>query len=55
MRRLPQGLIDTIVDNASQDVYAMKVCGLVCKSWLPRSRFYLFSRVAIDADNLPSS
>ncbi|KAF8152853.1 hypothetical protein K438DRAFT_1863947, partial [Mycena galopus ATCC 62051] len=32
----------------------MKVCGLVCKRWLPRSRFHLFSRVVLDAKNLPS-
>ncbi|KAJ6605332.1 hypothetical protein DFH09DRAFT_1017893 [Mycena vulgaris] len=53
MQRFPQELVDTIVDDASEDLYAMKTCGLICKSWLPRSRFHLFSRVVIDADNLP--
>ncbi|KAJ6531662.1 hypothetical protein DFH09DRAFT_1370479 [Mycena vulgaris] len=55
---LPQELVDKVIDDTwhtgSDGVDgAMKACGLVCKSRLHRSRFHLFSRVAIDADNLP--
>ncbi|KAJ7441145.1 hypothetical protein FB451DRAFT_1441614 [Mycena latifolia] len=30
----------------------MKLCGLVCKRWLSRTRCHLFSSICVDADNL---
>ncbi|KAJ7739310.1 hypothetical protein B0H14DRAFT_3515797 [Mycena olivaceomarginata] len=34
------------------DPNAMKACGLVCTSWVPRSRYHLFSSVCVSAKNL---
>ncbi|KAJ7864229.1 hypothetical protein B0H14DRAFT_3862595 [Mycena olivaceomarginata] len=58
MRHFAQELVDDVIDSWAlidrDGADAMKVCGLVCKRWLPRSRFHLFSRVTLDADNLAS-
>ncbi|KAJ7207378.1 hypothetical protein C8J57DRAFT_1004841, partial [Mycena rebaudengoi] len=52
----PQELTDKIIDFAHSDPVAwgkpMKTCGLISKSWGPRTRFHLFSSICIDADNL---
>ena len=40
---IPQELFDTILDFLHNDVAALCSAGLVCKSWLPASRFHLFS------------
>ncbi|KAJ7649412.1 hypothetical protein DFH06DRAFT_553533 [Mycena polygramma] len=58
MLGLPQELVDDILDywvDSDPDGRpdAMRTCGLVCKRWLPRSRFHLFSRVTLDAADLP--
>jgi hypothetical protein len=56
MRELAQELIDEIIDHCyggPGGAAAVNTCGLVCKRWLPRSRSHLFSRVILDADNLP--
>lgn len=53
MRQFPQELTDKVVDH-STDNKALKTCGLVCKAWLPRSRYHLFSRVILTAQNLTS-
>ncbi|KAJ7861051.1 hypothetical protein B0H13DRAFT_2073157, partial [Mycena leptocephala] len=55
MDDLAQELIDQIIDCwnlAEKD--AMGPCGLVCKIWLPRSRYHLFSRVSVNTRNLQS-
>ncbi|KAJ7250168.1 hypothetical protein B0H12DRAFT_1219766 [Mycena haematopus] len=58
MRDFAQELVDDVIDSWAlvdlDSADSMKVCGLVCKRWLPRSRFHLFSQVALDADNLRS-
>ncbi|KAJ6531668.1 hypothetical protein DFH09DRAFT_811682, partial [Mycena vulgaris] len=50
---LPQELVNKVIDEVwhtgpDDGAGAMKACGLVCKSWLHRSRFHLFSRVVVD-------
>ncbi|KAJ7877646.1 hypothetical protein B0H13DRAFT_1535416, partial [Mycena leptocephala] len=51
-----QELFDEIIDHCYEGpggAAAVNTCGFVCKRWLPRSRFHLFSRIILDADNLP--
>ena len=45
--RLPQELLDLIVDILHDDPELLKQCCLVSKSWIPRSRKHLFARVEI--------
>jgi hypothetical protein len=40
-------LIDVIIDMLHADRAALATCALVCKSWLPASRYHLFSKVTI--------
>ncbi|TDL19486.1 hypothetical protein BD410DRAFT_792102 [Rickenella mellea] len=40
-------LTDVIIDYLHDDRRALGTCGLVCRSWLPSSRFHLFSTVQI--------
>jgi hypothetical protein len=42
---IPQKLSDMILDFLHCDAAALRSAGLVCKSWLPRSRFHLFSDI----------
>ena len=42
---IPQELFDMIFDFLYNDVAALCSAGLVCKSWLPVSRFHLFSEI----------
>ena len=45
---IPQELSDTILDFLHDDVTALCSAGLVCKSWLPASRFHLFSDIKLN-------
>ena len=45
---VPQELFDMILDFLHNDVAALRNAGLVCKSWLPTSRFHLFSEIYWD-------
>lgn len=46
--RLPQELIEAIIDCFSDDYQMLKTCSLVAKSWLARSRLYLFNEIALN-------
>ncbi|KAJ7160539.1 hypothetical protein C8R43DRAFT_341001 [Mycena crocata] len=55
MYGLAQELIDEIIDwSRFADADAMKPCGLVCKGWLRRSRYHLFTTVLLSAGNISS-
>lgn len=45
---VPQELVDLIIDNLHDETTALKHCSLVCKSWLPTSRKYIFERLYFD-------
>ena len=45
MLAIPQELCDMIIDFLHDDVEELCSAGLVCKSWLPASRFHLFSEI----------
>jgi hypothetical protein len=44
---IPQELSDVIIDYLHDDRPALGRCGLVCWSWLPSSRFHLFSTIKL--------
>ncbi|KDR76986.1 hypothetical protein GALMADRAFT_267206 [Galerina marginata CBS 339.88] len=39
---VPQELVDAIIDHLHLDIQTLAACGLVCKSWVPSSRYHLF-------------
>lgn len=41
-------LVDIIIDYLHEDKPSLGACGAVCKSWLPPSRYHLFSSVRLD-------
>ncbi|KAJ7094905.1 hypothetical protein C8R43DRAFT_266228 [Mycena crocata] len=43
--RIPSETSDIIIDHLFNDVYTLRQCSLVCKEWLPASRFHIFSIV----------
>ena len=45
--RLPEELMDSIVDLLRNDRKALKICCLVSKSWIPRARTHLFTDIEI--------
>ncbi|KAJ6605367.1 hypothetical protein DFH09DRAFT_1121268 [Mycena vulgaris] len=59
MRDFSQELVDLLIDLVSEateddDITSAAICGLVCKTWLPRSRFHVFRRVRLDGFRLAS-
>ncbi|KAJ7474059.1 hypothetical protein FB451DRAFT_1367080 [Mycena latifolia] len=55
MDELAQELVDHFIDCWNVvDKDAMSSCSLVCKHWVPRSRYHLFSDVSLNIDNLRS-
>ena len=42
---LPQEIFDLVVDHLHDDPTTLRACCLVPKSWIPRTRIHLFSRV----------
>ncbi|KAK0200999.1 hypothetical protein DFS33DRAFT_1094580 [Desarmillaria ectypa] len=45
--QLPNETWDTIIDFLHPDHPSLVVCSLVCRSWLPRSRYHLFKRIVL--------
>ena len=50
--RLPletcEGIIEYVAEDIAQHTRTLHSCALVCRSWVPRSRFFLFQRVHLD-------
>lgn len=44
---LPQELIELIIDFAHDDPRTLRSCALVCRAWLPSSRYHLFSSIIV--------
>ncbi|KAG6816434.1 hypothetical protein H0H87_006096 [Tephrocybe sp. NHM501043] len=54
-RRMPQEVIEIIIERiASFDVPTLRACSLVCKSWLPISRWHLIPAVSLGSKNIRS-
>ncbi|KAJ7062129.1 hypothetical protein C8F01DRAFT_1251944 [Mycena amicta] len=51
MQRFPPELEDTIIDLLHTDPPTLASCGLVCRSWLPSSRYHLYSDILLTAQN----
>lgn len=43
----PQEILEHFIDHLQDDKEALQECSLVCRAWLPRSRYYLFERVTV--------
>ncbi|KAJ6527083.1 hypothetical protein B0H19DRAFT_543061 [Mycena capillaripes] len=57
MREFAQELVDQVIDCwllAENDLKWTRTCGLVCRDWLPRSRYHLFAEVSLSAKSLPT-
>ncbi|KAH7928610.1 hypothetical protein BV22DRAFT_193926 [Leucogyrophana mollusca] len=44
---IPPEITDHIIDHLHEDAEALGTCSLVCKSWLPASRYHLFSIISL--------
>ena len=53
-RPFPPEILDLIVDHLHDEPVALKTCCAVSKSWVPRSRMYLFASVALDVHSGPT-
>ena len=50
--KLPQELIDIIIDHLQDDKRALATCSLVSRTWTPRTRHYLFTNFTLDGKKL---
>jgi hypothetical protein len=54
MKQLATELTDFIIDHLHSDRQSLSVCSLVCRKWLPASRFHLFGTVRVKWFNVHS-
>lgn len=47
--RLPQELVDDILDKLHDEQKTLRSCALVCGAWLPSSRRHLFAKICLKA------
>ncbi|TFK22216.1 hypothetical protein FA15DRAFT_657705 [Coprinopsis marcescibilis] len=47
--RLPQELVDHVIDHLYNDFSTLKSCSSVSKAWSPTSRYHLFTKVSLKA------
>ena len=50
--RLPQELVDQIIDALQDDKRTLATCSLTCQSWVPRSSRYLLRHVRLQAGDI---
>ncbi|KIM86665.1 hypothetical protein PILCRDRAFT_815901 [Piloderma croceum F 1598] len=50
--KIPSELADTIIDCLHDDSRALASCSVVCRAWLPRSRFHLFEHILLEPSRL---
>ncbi|KAF9647765.1 hypothetical protein BDM02DRAFT_2506101 [Thelephora ganbajun] len=50
--RLPQELIEDIIDCLSDDRQMLETCSLVAATWLARSRHHLFNRISLNGKRI---
>ncbi|PBK79477.1 hypothetical protein ARMGADRAFT_884869, partial [Armillaria gallica] len=43
----PPELFDRFIDFLHHDKQALKVCSLVCRTWIPASRFHLLGCITV--------
>lgn len=49
---LPGEIVDTIIDSLHNDQSSLCACGLIARSWLPSSRYHIFSRISLHPRNI---
>jgi hypothetical protein len=54
MKQFPTELIDYIVDFHHSDRKTLSACSLVCRNWLPTSRFHLLGSIYVWKSNVHS-
>jgi hypothetical protein len=47
LKQIPQEIIDQVIDHLYNDRETLRTCALVCRSWVPSSRYHLFGNVDI--------
>jgi hypothetical protein len=52
MPHLPAELIDTVVDFLHDDEESLANCSLVCKEWVPATRYHIFNNLLLDRWNM---
>ncbi|KAJ6578667.1 hypothetical protein DFH09DRAFT_1148045 [Mycena vulgaris] len=55
MKNFPQELIDYILDDLHEDKSSLVHCSLVCRAWLPATRYHLFSDLVLQREPNKSS
>ncbi|KAJ7452689.1 hypothetical protein B0H11DRAFT_282283 [Mycena galericulata] len=50
MSTLPAELVDSVIDLISSSPSMLAACALVCRQWVPRSRYYYFSSIKLVRD-----
>lgn len=48
----PPEIVDQILDHLHADRTALETCALVCKDWLPTSRFHIFRSLRLHSNNI---
>ena len=48
--RLPQELVEGVIDCLADNHPALETCSLVATTWLSRSRHHLFSKISLDSE-----
>jgi hypothetical protein len=43
----PQEVYENIIDHLHEDRPTLRICGLVCRAWVPASRYHLFNEVLV--------
>jgi len=54
VKRLPAELTDRIIDHLHSDKRALAMCSLVCKTWLPASRYHSHTEICLTVHNIQS-
>ncbi|KAJ7144570.1 hypothetical protein C8R44DRAFT_602035, partial [Mycena epipterygia] len=44
---LPSELWDAIIDHLHDDPTVLRICALVCRTWIPASRFHSFEAISL--------
>lgn len=51
---LPSEITDAIIDYLHDDKASLAACGLICRTWLPSSRYHLFSNITLSINSIRS-
>ncbi|KAJ6594835.1 hypothetical protein B0H19DRAFT_1057057 [Mycena capillaripes] len=49
----PPEITDSIIHQLSRDTPVLRICGLVCRAWLPASRYILHETLSLRGEDIP--